>query len=204
MAPSRAASGRVESYDEFADRMRRVREDAEVALKGAADDMKRFYDKKHAPEEYDVGDKVWLDAGNIVTGRPKKKLDWKRLGPFSIESKISPTAYRLRLPDGWRMHPVFHVSKLRRYTPDEFRRPIPRVTLLVRGENWTPAEILDSRLRNGTLEYFVRWKDQATSRDTWELEERIRRDAPDLVTLFHRTRPKAPKRRRHARSVISP
>jgi hypothetical protein len=29
-----------------------------------------------------VGSKVWLDARNIQTFRPTRKLDWKRLGPF--------------------------------------------------------------------------------------------------------------------------
>ena len=31
-----------------------------------------------------VGSKVWLDACNIRTTRPTRKLDWKRLGPFRV------------------------------------------------------------------------------------------------------------------------
>lgn len=172
MAPT-LKPGRIESWDEFALRMKGVREETESALKGAAEDMKRFYDRTHRPEEYEPGDKVWLNAEHIFTGRPKKKLDWKRLGPFNIERKYSATAYRLKLPRTWRMHPTFHVSKLRRFIPDEFNRPVPRITLNVRGENWEPSKILESRLRNGRLEYLVTWKDQATSRNTWELESRM-------------------------------
>ncbi|GLB35280.1 hypothetical protein LshimejAT787_0208450 [Lyophyllum shimeji] len=192
-APTKLAT-RIEPWDEFAERMRTVREETESALKGAAADMKRFYDRKHRPEVYQEGEKVWLDAEHIVTGRPKKKLDWKRLGPFTIEKKISDTAYRLKLPRGWRMHPTFHVSKLRRFKPDEFNRPTPRVTLNVRGENWEPSKILESRIRDGKLEYLVTWKDQATSRNTWELESRMQNDAPRLVVDFHRENPSAARR----------
>jgi len=44
------------------ERMMRVQEEAASALKRAAEDMKRFFDRKHRrPEEYNVGDQVWLD-----------------------------------------------------------------------------------------------------------------------------------------------
>ena len=91
----------AKSYDEFAERMKHVREDAEAALKGVADDMKHFYDRKHKLEEYVKSERVWLDAEHVVTGCPKKKLDWKHLGPFTIVKKLSPTAYCLKLPNGW-------------------------------------------------------------------------------------------------------
>ena len=31
------------------------------------------------------------------------------------------------------------------------------------------------------VEYLVRWKDQATSHDTWELESGMERDGPELI-----------------------
>jgi hypothetical protein len=31
--------------------------------------------------EFSIGDTVWLDAMNISTTRPSKKLDWKHIGP---------------------------------------------------------------------------------------------------------------------------
>ena len=37
-----------------------------------------------------VGDRVWMDARNIATQRPSKKLDWKRLGPYEIKEVVSP------------------------------------------------------------------------------------------------------------------
>lgn len=44
-----------ETPEEFAVRMKGIREETQATLKGAADDMKQFYDWKHLHEEYDVG-----------------------------------------------------------------------------------------------------------------------------------------------------
>jgi len=131
-------------------------------------------------------EKVYLNADHIITGRPKKSLDWKRLGPFTIIKKVSPTAYKLQLPATWRMHPVFHISKLRRMKEDDFNRPVPKVTLNVRGENWAPEKVLALRKRNNLNEYLVQWKDQATSCDTWELESRMIRNGPEILSRYKR------------------
>jgi len=51
----------------------RMREDAESALKRAADDMKKYYDQKRGKTpQYALGEKVWLDASNIQTGSPQR------------------------------------------------------------------------------------------------------------------------------------
>jgi hypothetical protein len=75
--------------------------------------MKHFYDKHQGKTpQYKVGDKVWLDASNINTGRPMKKLDHKRLGPYAITKVLSNNAYELKLPKSMKIHPVFSVIKL--------------------------------------------------------------------------------------------
>ena len=104
------------------------------------------------------------------------------------------------------MHPVFHVSKLRWYKSNDFNQPVPQVTLNVHGENWAPAEILNSCLAKERVEYFVQWKDQATLHDTWELEDRMKMEAPEMTREFHRRNPDAARGRRRsvAHSEISP
>src|SRR5271154_1511729 len=86
---------------------------AEQALLQAAETMKYYADckRKQAPT-YKEGQQVWLDIRNLKTGRPSKKFDVRRTGPFTILEKITPLAYRLQLPLSWKIHPVFHVSLL--------------------------------------------------------------------------------------------
>src|ERR1700680_1256378 len=51
-----------------------------------------------------VGDRVWMDARNLSTTRPSKKLDWKRMGPYEVIEVVSPWAYRLKLPQSLHFH----------------------------------------------------------------------------------------------------
>lgn len=47
------------------------------------------------------------------------KLAAKFYGPFVVERRVVPTAYRLILPASSRIHHVFHVSKLRRVVGED-------------------------------------------------------------------------------------
>ena len=43
------------------------------------------------------------------------KLHSKFYGPFRILEKVGNTAYKLLLPDHCQLHPVFHVSQLKKH-----------------------------------------------------------------------------------------
>src|SRR5882672_7902731 len=59
---------------------------------------------------FQVGETVWLDAHNIKTMGPSKKLDHRFLGPFLIVERVSSHAFRLGLSLALsRIHPVFHI-----------------------------------------------------------------------------------------------
>jgi hypothetical protein len=59
-----------------------------------------------------VASNVWLDARNVRTTHPTRKLDWKCLGPFRVKRQVSPYAYELELPASIRIHWVQPVSLL--------------------------------------------------------------------------------------------
>ena len=178
----------------FAEHMANIHQETQSAMKKANEEMKMYYDRTHKPEEYEIGDQVWLDMKDINTGRPKKKLDILREGPFKITEKISRTSYRLELPPSWKITNSFHVSKLRRAKPDEFQRKLPRVTLHVRGDNWNATEITKAKLENGRLEYFTLWTlPDGRTHELWELSSRMENDAPNLIKEFYRKHPQAPR-----------
>ena len=68
--------------------------EAKAALAKSKDDMAKYYDQRRTPApNYQPGDKVYLDASDILTTRPSKKLSHQRLGPFFIVEKVGNTAY---------------------------------------------------------------------------------------------------------------
>ena len=79
--------------------------------------MKTYYDRKHSPDPiFKKGELVYIEGRNIRTERPSTKLGDKRYGPFAIQELVGSSAYRVRLPKSWnRVHPVFHVSYLRKH-----------------------------------------------------------------------------------------
>ena len=96
---------------EFIEEMKSTQQVAKSALKMAAYDMKHFHDRKvRPPVKYQPGDLVLLEATNIRTERPSKKLNDKCYGPFQIIKKEGLASYHLKLDKTWRnIHPVFHV-----------------------------------------------------------------------------------------------
>jgi len=141
---------RMEPVNEFNDRMTDTLEEAKAALAKLKDDMTLYYNRKHTPApEFKVGDMAFLDASNIQTTRPSRKLSHRRLGPFLIDSQVGNSAYQLLLPPSMgRLHPVFNVVKLSLAPPDPIpgcRTSPPPLPEIVDGkEEWVVEEILDS------------------------------------------------------------
>ena len=87
----------------------KVHEQVVTNLKKVAQDMKKFYNKKWEDTvEYKKGDKVWLEATNLPTKCPIKKLNNKCHGLFEVLEKISKSVYRLKLPATWKIYNIFN------------------------------------------------------------------------------------------------
>ena len=71
---------------------------------------------------YEVEDHVFLKVmpkRGVVRYVKRWKLSPRFIGPFEILERIGAVAYRLALPPSMSgVHEVFHVSMLRKYTPD--------------------------------------------------------------------------------------
>jgi hypothetical protein len=99
--------------DKHAEFIRKGLEEAKASLKIAQETHKHYYNRKHRVAlVFEKGDKVWLDAGNIQTDRPSKKLAHWQLGPYKILDKIGKTLYKLKLLKTMKVHLGFHISLL--------------------------------------------------------------------------------------------
>ena len=189
--------GKTESVDQFVERMKEISEQATESMKHAQELMKRKYDQHQQPaREYQPGDLVWLEATNISTDRPKKKLEHKRYGPFKIVSKVGAGAYKLKLPRTLRgLHPVFNEDLLTPANPPEFNNQEKLVTSAPQSteQEPEPEEICDARVESGILRYLVKWKDQPWSERTWVPHGQLLGKYKALLDDFHKKSPNVPK-----------
>ena len=103
---------KVEKVTEFAERMRKVQEEAEAASMKVQKEMKRQADRgRREAENWKVGDKIILSMKDLVfKERPVKKLVDQFIGPYTINKVISTNAIKLQLPMLIRIHPVVNIS----------------------------------------------------------------------------------------------
>lgn len=95
-----------------------------------------YYNSRHRQHhEFNPGDQVKLDTAHLtLRDHPSAKFRPRFFGPLTIAEKLSPVVYRLHLPpELGRIHPVFHISRLRPWFADpnahrnQDRHPVPEV-----------------------------------------------------------------------------
>ena len=82
-------------------------------MKKSVDLQAKYYNRKHRDIEFDVGELVLLSTRNLKMKGIPEKLKKRFVGPFRIEQRIGQQAYKLSLPENWKVHTVFHVSLLK-------------------------------------------------------------------------------------------
>jgi len=104
--------GKVEKATEFVEKMKKIYEEAEAALKKAQEDMKKQVDRKRKEtKDWKKGDKVMLSMKDLVfKERLGRKLVDQYVGPYTIEEVVFTNVVKLRLPTSIRIHLVMNVS----------------------------------------------------------------------------------------------
>jgi hypothetical protein len=164
-------------------------------LETARHKMKQLADKKQTEREFVEGDWVFLKLQpyrqNSVAVRKNLKLNPKYYGPYQISKRIGMMAYELKLPEGSLIHPVFHVSLLKRKIGDAI---IMSSKLPVSDKEGrmqiVPIAILDRKLMkkgNGAATVvLVQWSNRYQEDATWEDLTDLQKQFPDCQAVFKR------------------
>ena len=86
--------GKVEKAMEFVEKLKRVQEEVEAALKKTQEEMKRYADRnRKETEEWRKGDRIILSTKDLVfKERPVHKLVERYVRPYEIEKVVSSNA----------------------------------------------------------------------------------------------------------------
>jgi hypothetical protein len=135
----------------------------------AHNQMKQQVDQCHSKHHFVEGDQVFLHLQPYKKTSLKEdhcqKLAPKFYGPYTILKCIGPMAYKLSLPSHSKLHPVFHVSCLKKVigTKCQIQTSLPELD--EEGSIWLqPQAVLgptcEHHLHQHTIqEVLVQWKD---------------------------------------------
>ena len=170
---------------------------ATAHLERSRDRQRTVADRRRQDQEYAVGDRVLLSTAHIaVPPNLTRKLAKLYDGPFTIEARIGENAYRLRLPESVKLHPVFNVSQLRPYNdpagsfPGRSVDPSPPVVVDGEEEYEVEAILLHRDVAGRDRprrEYLVKWLGYSELDNTWEPEDHLNNAQEAVDRYLHRS-----------------
>lgn len=193
-ALDKISAGNVTDLEDMVEGFIMDRHRAQEALTLGQHHQCKAYNDGRLLTEYEVGDKVLINPHSLQLlkaekGRGKKLL-MKYDGPFEIIGKISPVAYRLRMPASYGVHPILNIAHLEKYvdSPTELGDR-PRRNLHRANFEDLPEENVDRIVserkkpgRNGQLitKYLIRFEHYNADHDEWKTAVQLK-NAPEIL-----------------------
>jgi hypothetical protein len=149
-------------------------------LQVAQNQQKMYADRHRVECNFEVGDLVFLRLQPYRQSSLKRsgteKLKPHFYGPYRVIKRVGEVAYELELPEGSRIHNVFHVSCLKKVLGQQVTTSTDLPPLDEEGQLvLTPEKIVDvreRRLRRRVIrEYLVIWRGFPMEDATWEGEQ---------------------------------
>lgn len=166
----KATSQHLESRDSILAQLQQNLHKAHQAMKFQADKMRTDL-------AFEMGDLVLVKLQPYrqinVKHRGNNKLSLKYFGPFPIIARMGAVAYKVQLPPTAKIHPVFHISQLKKFKGNSLDPyyPLPETTSEL-GPILQPEHILQARtMLKGQVSFpqvLVKWNALEASLATWE------------------------------------
>ena len=162
---------------------------------------KHHYDRRHTPLFLNENDWALIKLHNEYnipsTLEITKKLTQQYVESFKILQRIDRLAYKLDIPDDWKIHSMFSVAQLEPSPSpqkDPFNRPRPTnpPPVFVEGDtekskSYEIDRLLNKRVikrgRDQSIEYLIRWKDYGSEWDRWYNIKNLE-DVDDLIKEY--------------------
>lgn len=152
--------------------------------------QKSYADHRRRELSFEVDDHVYLKVSpmkGMHRFQVKGKLAPRYIGPFRIIVKLGPVAYQLELPPSLSdVHDVFHVSQLKKYLrlpteATELEEHDLQPDLSYQEHSIHILEQAERKTRNRNIKFIkVQWSNHTEDEATWEHEDLMRKEYPDL------------------------
>ena len=204
--PQQAAVGSAE----FLEQMEATLHQAQDAIALNQERQAANADAHRRLEEFEVGDMVLLSAQGVrdqnAAVRESNKLGELFHGPYRVKEKRSAVVYELELPKEMQCHPVFHISKLRKYIHGA--QTAPRQGESVQQPTKDPTlfeveKVLKERKMRGREEVLVKWKGWGDEHNSWVAKANYDKASKDLERSINKTTV-GPKRQVSATPAVEP
>lgn len=159
------------------------------AIKQAQHKYKFYADKNRKEANFQVGDWVFLKLQPYrqisVAVRKHLKLSHKFYGPYMVLEKIGLVAYKLQLPRGSLVHPVFHVSLLKKKVGTKYSVSTELPKLGPEGQFLVyPYKLMEGRTvkkgNHAVVQWLIQWSHSIPEDATWEDSASIREQFPQF------------------------
>jgi hypothetical protein len=131
---------------------------------------------------YQVGDWALLRlrqrAASSLPHKTTGKLKPRYFGPYRVIELINEVAVRLALPEGSRLHDVFHVGLLKKFHGPPPEAPPPLPTVHHGAVAPTPERAVRYRMARGVRQVLIHWKGESAASSTWEDVDSFRTSHP--------------------------
>ena len=170
----------VASVDEYLNTKEEVIKRVKAHLQLAQNRMTTIANKKRSDRSFEIHDYVYLKLQpyrqQSTTYRSSQKLAAKYYGPYQVIAKMGTVAYKLELPSSSTIHPVFHVSQLKKHVGNQVVQQSLPITSP--GPTLQPRAILDRRMtrqnNQAATQVLIHWAGLPPADATWEFTTELK------------------------------